>query len=241
MSGHNKWSKIKNKKGAADAKRGAIFTRLGKAITIAAREGGGDVSMNFKLRIAVDSAKAANMPNDNIERAIKRGTGEGEGGEMSEGIYEAYGPSGVAFVIESLTDNKNRTIADIHTALKKNGANPASQGSVLYNFEHKAVISILNPEEKIKDQDEFELAMIDAGAEDIQIEAEGVTITGEVQSFQKLVEALEAQEIKPDEAALEFVSKLPIEIDDQTQEKVDKITNALEELDDVQAVYTNIV
>lgn len=237
MAGHNKWSKIKNKKGAADAKRGAVFTKLGKAITVAAREGGGDAGMNFKLRVAVDAAKAANMPNDNIDRAIKRGTGEGEGGEMFEGVYEAYGPKGVAFVIETLSDNKNRVAADVSSTLRKSGATQADQGSVLFNFDRKTVISILGP--SIDDKDSFELELIDAGADDISIEDEGVMITGPIEAFKQLVEAVEAAGMKPDEAGLEYVAKMPLEIDDDVQAKVDKISDALEGLDDVQNVYTN--
>lgn len=243
MSGHNKWSKIKNKKGAADAKRGAVFTRLAKAITIAAREGGGDPGMNFKLRIAIDAAKAANMPNDNIDRAVKRGTGEGEGGEMFEGLYEAYGPSGVAFVVETLSDNKNRVVADVSHAMKKSGATPAEQGSVLFNFDRKAVAMISNETMSTSgaDSDEFELAMIDAGADDIETSDGGVVVSGQIDAFQKLVEAIEAFGIKPDEAGLQYVAKNSLDIDDATQEKVDKIIDALEDLDDVQAVYTNVV
>ncbi len=238
MSGHNKWSKIKNKKGAADAKRGAVFTRLGKLITVAAREGGGDQEMNFKLRMAVTAAKAANMPNDNVERAIKRGTGEIEGGVMEEGVFEAYGPGGVAFIIETLSDNKNRVVSEVQHALKKNGATPAEQGSVMYNFDRKAVVSVMNPE--IADKDEFELALIDAGAEDIDFADEGVTVEGDVVSFQKLAEAVEAAGLTPDEAGLQYLPKNPLSIDDVVQTNVDKIADALEELDDVQAVYTNV-
>ncbi|MEK7529300.1 MAG: YebC/PmpR family DNA-binding transcriptional regulator, partial [Patescibacteria group bacterium] len=131
MSGHNKWSKIAGKKGIADAKRSAIFTRLAKAITVAAREGGGDVSMNFKLRMAIEQAKGANMPSDNIDRAIKRGTGEGGGAVMESGLYEAYGPGGVGIIVETLSDNKNRTVGEVQSAMKKSGATPAQQGSVL--------------------------------------------------------------------------------------------------------------
>ena len=239
MAGHNKWSKIKNKKGAADAKRGAMFSRLGKAIAIAAREGGGDVGMNFKLRVAVDTAKAANMPNDNIERAIKRGTGEDGGGEMFEGVYEAYGPGGVAIVVETLSDNKNRVVADVTSTLKKAGATPADQGSVLFNFERKSVVTVLDPKAQVEDMDALELAMIDAGADDLEIEDEGMTIYAELAAFQKIVEAVEAAGLKPDEAGLEYVAKMPVDIDELTQEKLDKIIDALEELDDVQSVFTS--
>jgi len=239
MSGHNKWSKIKNKKGAADAKRGAIFTRLGKAITLAAREGGKDPSMNFKLRIAIDAAKSANMPNDNVDRAIKKGIGEGDDGEMFEGLYEAYGPNGVAIIIETLSDNKNRIIAEVSTTLKKSGATLAESGSVLFNFERKAIVEFLNQDEKIKDKDNFELELIDAGADNIIFEDEGITVTAEMKELQPIVEAIEKYDIKPEEAGIGYIPKNKIKTDTQTQEKVDKIIDALEELDDVQNVYSS--
>lgn len=239
MSGHNKWSKIKNKKGAADAKRGAIFTRLGKLITVAAREGGGDLDTNFKLRMAVTAAKGANMPNDNVERAIKRGTGEIEGGQMEEGVFEAYGAKGVAFIIETLSDNKNRVVSEVQHALKKNGATPADPGSVMYNFDRRAVISVMNP--TIEDKDELELSLIDAGADDIVFEDEGLTVLGEVSVFQKLVEAVENAGLTPDEASLQYLPKTPLKIEESIEKKTDNIVEALEELDDVQAVYTNVV
>ena len=239
MAGHNKWSKIKNKKGAADAKRGAMFSKLGKAIAVAAREGGSDPDMNFKLRMAVDAAKAANMPNDNIERAIERGSGSGEGGEMFEGVYEAYGPSGVAFVIETLSDNKNRVAADVSSTLKKSGATPADQGSVLFNFDHKAVIVIARSE-AITSPEEFELGLIEAGADDIEESEEGWIVSGPIDAFKALVDVVEAAGVKPEEASLQYVAKMPLEIDAETQEKVDKITEAMEDLDDVQNVYTNL-
>ncbi|PIR47748.1 YebC/PmpR family DNA-binding transcriptional regulator [Candidatus Uhrbacteria bacterium CG10_big_fil_rev_8_21_14_0_10_50_16] len=239
MSGHNKWSKIKNKKGAADAKRAGAFTKIAKAIAVAAREGGGDMSMNFKLRIAVDSAKAANMPNDNIDRAIKRGTGEGEGNVMVEGLYEAYGPKGVAFVISTLSDNKNRTVAEVQTALKKSGATPAEQGSVLFNFDRKVVVVVARNAEVVSPED-MEIALIEAGAEDIEESDEGWIVTGAIDTFKALIDALEAMNIKPEEASLQYVSKMPMEVDEEAHEKVEKITDALEDLDDVQEVFTNI-
>jgi YebC/PmpR family DNA-binding regulatory protein len=238
MSGHNKWSKIKNKKGAADSKRSAIFARLAKAIVIAAREGGGDPTMNFKLRMAMDQAKSANMPSDNVDRAIKRGTGDGEGGQMEEGIFEAYGPGGIGIIVETLSDNKNRVVSEVQHTLKKSGATPAESGSVLFNFERKTVITIVAP--VIEDQDSLELALIDAGADDIQIEDEGVTITGEVRSFQSLVEAVEANALKADEAGLQYVAMASVSVDEVTQTKIDKIVDALEELDDVQTVFTTV-
>ncbi len=238
MSGHNKWSKIKNKKGAADSKRSAIFARLAKAIVIAAREGGGDPGMNFKLRVAMDQAKAANMPSDNIDRAIKRGTGDGDAGQMEEGVFEAYGPSGVGIVVETLSDNRNRVVSEVQSTLKKSGATPAESGSVLFNFEHKTVITIVSP--TIEDQDVFELALIDAGADDIVIEPEGVTVTGPVKSFQSLVEAVEANGLKPDEAGLQYVAKMPVSVEDDVQARIDKIIDSLEDLDDVQSVFTSL-
>ncbi|HBU28006.1 TPA: YebC/PmpR family DNA-binding transcriptional regulator [Candidatus Uhrbacteria bacterium] len=239
MSGHNKWSKIKNKKGVADAKRAGAFTKLGKAIAVAAREGGGDLSMNFKLRIAVDAARAANMPNENIDRAIKRGTGEGEGNVMVEGLYEAYGPKGVAFVISTLSDNRNRTVAEVQTALKKAGATPAEQGSVLFSFGHKAVVIVARVG-LASSPEELEIALIEAGAEDIEESDEGWIVTGGIDAFKLMIDTLEALGVKPEEASLQYVSKMPMEVEGEVQEKVDKITEALEDLDDVQEVFTNI-
>lgn len=239
MAGHNKWSKIKHKKGAADAKRGAMFSKLGKAIAVAAREGGTDPDMNFKLRVAVDAAKAANMPNDNIDRAIARGAGGGEGGEMFEGVYEAYGPKGVAFVIETLSDNKNRVAADVSSTLKKSGATPAEQGSVLFNFDRKAVVVVARGE-ALSELGELELSLIDAGADDIDESEEGWILSGPIDAFKSIIEVVESTGVKPEEASLQYVAKMPLEIDDDTQEKVDKIVDAMEDLDDVQDVYTNL-
>ncbi len=238
MSGHNKWSKIKNKKGAADSKRSAIFARLAKAIVIAAREGGGDPGMNFKLRMAMDQAKSANMPSDNVERAIKRGTGDGAAGQMEEGVFEAYGPGGIGIVVETLSDNKNRVVSEVQSTLKKSGATPAESGSVLFNFEHKAVITIVSP--TVDDQDALELSLIDAGADDILVEDEGITITGEVKVFQSLVEAVEANGLKPDEAGLQYVAKASTDAVEDVQTRIDKIVDALEGLDDVQSVFTTL-
>ena len=238
MSGHNKWSKIAGKKGIADAKRSAVFTRLAKAITLAAREGGGDVAMNFKLRMAVEQAKAANMPSNNVDRAVKRGTGEGDGGSMEAGLYEAYGPRGVGITVETPSDNKNRTVAEVQATMKRAGATPAAQGSVLFNFDHKAIVTVLNP--TTNDRGTLELILIDAGADDIELETEGLTVAGPVEKFQSLVEAIEAAGLKPNEAGLEFVPKVSVNLIDEEREKTEKIVQALEDLDDVQAVYTSL-
>lgn len=246
MSGHNKWSKIAGKKGIADAKRSAVFTRFAKAITVAAREGGADTSMNFKLRMAVEQAKGANMPSDNVERAIKRGSGEDDGGIMEAGLYEAYGPGGVGIVIETLSDNKNRTASEVQFALKKVGATPAEHGSVLFNFEQKAVVVIASTSPVIANgseaisTDDLDLHLIDAGADDIDRSEDGIVIAGPKELFQKLVEAVEAAGLKPDEAGLEFVPKAAMAKDEETRAKVERIVEVLENLDDVQAVYTSL-
>lgn len=240
MSGHNKWSKIAGKKGLADAKRGAVFARLSKTIVQAAREGGGDATMNFKLRVAIDAAKGANMPSDNIDRAIKRGTGEIEGGVMEVGLFEAYGPSGVGIVVETLSDNKNRVAAEVTMALKKAGATPAGAGSVLFNFERKAVVMVA-ASEAMTHSDEMELALIDAGADDVVRSDEGMIVTGPVTAFQRIVEAAEDVGLHPDEASLRLVAKIPMDATTGVRAKIEKIVEALEELDDVQEVYTSLL
>ena len=240
MSGHSKWHNIQKKKGAADAKRGSLFTKLAKAITIAAKSGGGgDPEFNFQLRVATDAAKAANMPKDNIDRAVKRGTGEGDdGGQIEEVVYEGFGPGGVALLIQCLTDNRNRSNAEVRTVMNKNGGNPGEQGSVMWMFQHKGVVTIADPS-TILDRDQFELAVIDAGAEDLE-ESEGVVqILSAVSDLKKVMDAVEAFGIKPDGVDLEYRAKdeIPLIADDHN--KLEKLVELLEELDDVDTVFTN--
>jgi YebC/PmpR family DNA-binding regulatory protein len=238
MSGHSKWSTIKRKKGATDAKRGAIFTRIAKEVAIAAREGGGDPETNFKLRLAVDKAKSANMPKDNIERAIKRGTGEGKDGSVLEEIfYEGYAPHGVALMIECVTDNRNRAVADIRHALSRYNGNMGESGSVAWQFTR---ISYFAFAPQGKDEDEiFELA-IEGGADDVTFDTEVIEIIGPIDAFKTISDQLRLAQIKTDEAGLRMSPNQEIELGVEETIKVMKVIEALEELDDVQNVYSNL-
>ncbi|HJR52892.1 MAG TPA: YebC/PmpR family DNA-binding transcriptional regulator [Gemmatimonadota bacterium] len=236
MSGHSKWSTIKRKKGAADAKRGQIFTKLIKEITVAAREGGGDPEMNPRLRTAVDNAKAQNMPSDNIDKAIKRGTGELEGVRYVRVTYEGYGPGGVALFIECLTDNENRTVAVIRHLLSKHGGNLGKDGSVAWMFDQKGQILV---EASRHDPESVMLAAIDAGAEDV-IEEEGfVRVMTPFTAFQAVQDALQAAGIEAEEAELAMIPKSSVSVEGSMAERVLKLVDALEEEDDVQKVAAN--
>ncbi len=237
MSGHSKWSTIKRAKAVTDSKRSAVFTKLAKIITVAAREKGGDINMNFSLKMAVDKAKQANMPKDNIEKAIKRGTGELEGGQIEELIYEGVGPVNSQFVVKILTDNKNRTAAEIrHIFTKRNG----SLGAVLWNFEQKGVIRVLQENLTTPDMDEFELELIDAGADDILKEEEGITIYTEVSKLQNIKKFLEEKKIEIESAEIEYVAKDTLKITEEEESKIEKLTDALEENEDIVDFYTNL-
>jgi YebC/PmpR family DNA-binding regulatory protein len=242
MSGHSKWSKIQHKKGKADAQRGNLFTKLSKAITIAAKEGGGDADMNFSLRLAIERAKAGNMPNDNIERAIKRGTGElKDGEEIHETIYEGYGPGGIAVLVETLSDNKNRTVSEVKHAFSKHGGSLGGPGSVQWQFEHLGVIAISNEQiSSISDQDVFELALIEAGASDIVSHEEYMEIRIPMGQFQAVLESVVMAGIEnPEEAGLKWVAKEEVPVDEDTARKMEKLFDTLDELDDVSDVYSN--
>ena len=234
MSGHSKWSTIKRQKAAIDSKRGAIFTKISNMITIAAREKGGDPEINFSLRVAIDKAKQANMPKENIERAIKRGTGELEGAQIEELIYEGFGPANSQFIIKSLTDNKNRSAAEIRHAFTKNNG---SLGTVIWNFEQKGVIRISDLEEKISD---LELDLIEAGAQDILEEDEGITIFTNIKDLQSVKKFLEEKNIKTETAEIEYVAKETQNLVEKEKEKVNKFIEELENLEDVSDYYTNI-
>jgi YebC/PmpR family DNA-binding regulatory protein len=238
MSGHSKWSTIKRKKGAADAKRGAIFTRLGREIAVAAREGGGDPDTNFRLRLAVDRARAENMPKDNIERAIKRGTGEDKDGAAYEEItYEGYGPKGVAMMIETVTDNRNRAVSEIRHALTKSGGSMGEVGSVAWQFERMAYFAF--PSSVLDYDKAFELA-IEAGADDVEEDDGMIEITGPVESFKATADLLHAAKVNPEEAGLRMVPKQEVELDVNDTLQVMKVIESLEDMDDVQNVYSNL-
>lgn len=236
MSGHSKWSQIKRAKGVTDAKRGALFTKLGNTITIAARELGGDPTTNFKLRVAIDQAKTVNMPKDNIERAIKRGTGELEGGSIEEITYEAFGPKGIALIIEVLTDNKNRAVSNLKHILNKYDGSLGTSGSVVWRFEKRGVIRMSD----IKKDQTLELKIIDAGAQDIKEEDGALIIYTKPEDLQKVKENLERQEIAAEYTEIEWIPKEPIKINDSNlRTKLEKLYQELDGSEDVNNYYTN--
>ena len=238
MSGHSKWHSIKHKKGAADAKRGKIFTRHAKLIEIAAREGGsGDPSMNPGLKTAIENAKADNVPNANIERAIKKGTGELKGEHTVAVTYEAYGPGGAAIIIECLTDNKNRTLANVKSTIEKRGGKWAESGSVMWMFEKKGVV-IAKSSDKL--DEESQLALIDAGAEDFDMDNGTVSITTSPSDWPKVRDSLIKMGMEVESSGLKYVAKQEAEITDiEIAKKLMDFTEALEEDDDVSEVHTN--
>ncbi|MFN3693874.1 MAG: YebC/PmpR family DNA-binding transcriptional regulator [Ignavibacterium sp.] len=236
MSGHSKWATIKRKKAALDAKKGKIFTKLIKEITIAARQGGGDPAGNPRLRLAIDNAKAENMPAENIERAIKKATGELEGVTYHELTYEGYGPAGVAMLVEVATDNKNRTVAEVRHIFSKHGGSLGETGSVAWMFERKGVITIPKQD---KSEDDILAIVLDAGADDLQTEEEFYEITTTVENFESVRKALQENNLKVDNASLQWIAKNTIEVKGEDAEKVMKLIEALEDCDDVQNVYSN--
>jgi YebC/PmpR family DNA-binding regulatory protein len=237
MSGHSKWSTIKHKKAAADAKRGKLFTQVTKELTIAAREGGGDPEFNARLRLAVDKAKEANMPKDNIDRAIKRGTGELEGQELQELVYEGYAPHGVGLLIEVVTDNRNRAIAELRHALSRNGGSMAEAGSVAWQFERKGYLTLKNA---VADQDELFLVAADAGADDVSFEDGEAEIYTELEAFANVRNTLEEMGYSLDEARVIYAPKNAATLGNAQAVQVLKLLDHLEELDDVQNVYSTM-
>ena len=237
MSGHSKWSTIKHKKAAADAKRGKVFTRLAREITIAAREGGGDPDVNFNLRLVMDKAKSANMPKENIERAIKRGTGELKGEDLLEVMYEGYAPNGVALLVHVLTDNKNRTVADVRRVLTRQGGALAEAGAVAWQFERKGYIAIA-PDGADADTI-FEVA-VEAGAEDVVFGEDLVEVYAELGHFQAVRQALQEAGIEFETAELAMIPKATLQLEEKQTLQVMAVIDALEELDDTQQVYSNL-
>ena len=237
MSGHSKWSTIKRKKGANDAKRGKIFTRLGREITIAARQGA-DPEANFALRLAVERARAANMPKENIERAIKRATGDAkDSAQFEEIIYEAYAPNGVALLVEVATDNRNRTLAEVKHMLSRMGGNMAEPGSVSWQFEQKGYITV--PADK-HSYDEVFMVAAEAGAEDVVDGEDLIEVYTPRESLQAVQEALRGAGISIDDARLDWVPKASIDLDPESALKVMHLIEQLEDLDDTQTVYSNL-
>jgi YebC/PmpR family DNA-binding regulatory protein len=239
MSGHSKWETTRRSKAIVDAKKGAIFTKYAKLISVAARKGG-DPTINFSLRMAIDKAKSANMPKENVERAIKRGTGELGGTQIEELTYEGIGPVKSQFIVKCLTDNKNRTAAEVRHIFGEAGG---SLGSVLWNFELKGVILITAEELKSKNlfkNDDFELELIDAGIQNILEEEEGVTIYTRPEDLQKIKQFLETKSLKTESAEVEYVPKEKRQLNDEEKAKVQKFVDALEDHEDITNYYMDV-
>ncbi len=238
MSGHSHWATIKRKKGAADAKKGKIFTRIAREIVIAAREGGGDPSMNVRLGLAIDKAKAANMPKDSIDRAIKRGTGDDkEGVNFEEILYEGYAPHGVALMMECVTENRNRTVAELRHILSKAGGGMGDPGSVSWQFDRMTYFAL--PSDDHDFDTIFELA-VEAGADDIRQDDELIEILGTPSSFKTIADHFTKANIKPEESGIRYLPKQEVTLDTEQTLKVMKTIEILEELDDVQNIYSNL-
>ena len=236
MSGHSKWATTRRKKAVIDAKRGKMFTKLIKEITIAAREGGGDPEGNPRLRLAVDNAKAANMPQDNIERAIKKATGELEGQSFHELTYEGYGPGGIAIMVEVATDNKNRTVAEIRHLFSKSGGSLGESGSVAWMFDRKGVILLPKKE---KTEDEIMEVILEEGAEDLQTEDEYFEVQTPLESFEPVRRVLANKDFQIENASLQWIAKNAVPVTGDDAEKVMKLIESLEDSDDVQNVFSN--
>ncbi len=238
MSGHSKWSTIKHKKGAADAKRGQLFTKLSREITVAAREGAPDPEMNFRLRLAVDNAKAQNMPKDTIERAIAKGSGKGaDGAALEELVYEAYGPGGTGFIIQTLTDNRNRAASGIRSKVTRGGGNLAANGAVSWNFEQKGLVTL---EVAGADPEEVALEVMDIGAEDVDIDEDLVSITFPFSEFARAKNELEELDnVRVESAELAMIPNTMVELEKSQAVQTLRLLDELEELDDVSKVFTN--
>ncbi|HEX2780519.1 MAG TPA: YebC/PmpR family DNA-binding transcriptional regulator [Gemmatimonadaceae bacterium] len=236
MAGHSKWKQIKHYKAATDAKRGALFTKLIREITMAAKQGGGDPNGNARLRTAIDAAKAKSMPKDNIERAIKKGTGELEGETYSEVTYEGYGPAGVAIIVDAVTDNPTRTVADVRHKFSRGGGNMGASNSVAWMFERKGQIVI--PAAKLDEDSVMEMAL-DAGADDLRREEDQYIVTTQPNDFHAVRSALEAKGLTIEEAEIAMLPKNTVKVEGKDADSVLKLIEALEDLDDVQKVWAN--
>lgn len=239
MSGHSKWANIKHKKGKADAQKGKIFTKLGRELIVAARMGGGDANNNFRLKIAIDNAKSANMPNDNIQRAIQKGAGGGEGTNYEELLYEGYGPGGVAIMVNILTDNRNRTAGEMRHIFSKNGGNLGETGSVNWMFNEKGQLTLLKEDLKL-DEDALMLVALEAGAEDMEQEEESFIIYTDPSEMEAVRQGILEQGIEISEALINLIPQNTVEIGDLEQaKKLIRLMDFLEEHDDTQGVYAN--
>jgi YebC/PmpR family DNA-binding regulatory protein len=236
MSGHSKWAQIKRQKGVADAKRGQLFTKLGREIAVAARSGA-DPETNSRLRLAVQRARDANMPMDTIDRAIKRAAGAGEGANYQEVLYEGYGPNGVAVLVSVLTDNRNRTAAEIRSAFTRGGGNLGESGSVAWLFDQKGLITV---EPGKQDPDEIALLAIDAGADDVQTLSDSIEVYTEPSSLEAIRQALEDGGLTVTNAEISLIPKTTVAVDEAGAEQAFRLIDRLEDLDDVQQVYSNL-
>ena len=236
MSGHSKWASIKHQKGVTDARRGQLFTKLTREIIIASREGGSNPEINFRLRLAVQKARDNNMPTDNIERSIKKGSGELEGGSLAEVILEGYGPSGTAILVNALTDNRNRTIQEVRSTFTRHGGSLGENGCVAWIFDPKGVITIKADN---LDADELALSAIDAGAEDVKVESDYVEVYTRPEELETVRTALEQQNLPIASSELSMVPKTLVQLDEKAATQALKLLDKLEEIDDVQNVFSN--
>jgi len=236
MSGHSKWSKIKHQKGADDVKRGNLFTKLTREIIMSAREGGGSSDTNFRLRLAVQKARDSNMPMDNIDRAIRKGTGELGGGALAEMVLEGYGPSGTAILVQALSDNRNRTVQEVRSTFTRHGGSLGESGCVSWLFESKGIINIKADN---VDADELALTAIDAGAEDVKVEAGFVEVYTAPNQLEKVRQALEKNKVQIESSELVMEPKSLLKLDEKAGTQAFKLMEKLEEIDDVQNVYSN--
>lgn len=238
MSGHSHWATIRRKKGAADAKKGAIFTRLAREIVMAAREGGGESGTNVRLALAIEKARAGNMPKENIERAVRRGSGDDkEAAAIEEITFEGYGPHGAAIMIDCVTDNRNRTIADVRHIFNRHGGNMAEAGAVAWQFDRKSYFSF--PSEQLGYDAAFELA-IEAGADDVVDSGDVIEIIGPVEAFKKIGDSLRGKDVIPDESMLRLIAKQELDLSVDATLSLMKLIESIEELDDVQDVFHNV-
>lgn len=236
MSGHSKWHSIKHQKGVADARRGQLFTKLTREIVVAARTGGSNPEVNFRLRLAVQKARDNNMPTDNIERSIKKGSGEIEGGSLSEVTLEGYGPNGIAILVNALTDNRNRTIQEVRSIFTRHGSSLGESGCVAWLFDSKGVITI---KAESVDADELALSAIDAGAEDVKVESDYVEVYTVPEELMKVRETLEKDEMKIESSELLMVPKSLVELDEKAAMQALRLLDRIEEIEDVQNVFSN--
>ncbi len=236
MSGHSHWATIKHKKGAADARKGKLFSKIARLIILAARQGGGDPKMNLKLAYALEEARAANMPKDNVERAIKRGTGELEGVTYEEVTYEGYGPGGVAFLVEALTDNKNRSASEIRKIFEGTGGNLGTTGSVRRLFDRKGILRVAAAGVS---EDQLLSDVLDAGADDMEKAGDSFEITTSATDFDKVKKALADKKYKIESSELGMVPSMSVPVDEETGQKILRLMDGLDESDDVQKIYAN--